>query len=212
MALNERQKKIVDAIQWLLIIVLLVACAAVFIGKKSHSKASDTVKEDTYIRIYDSKKISELEKQNKALHDSLVKETSKKPESAVEIRYKYKYIRDTITVTKFCVIDDSIYHYENDNDTIKEVVDIKAKDLEWYKSEVTINDKFTVINRNDGNENEMTIYHSPNVELTSVETWHRKRTFKERIGYGPTIGVGYGLLNKKIDMYVGISLTYSLGK
>lgn len=212
MKLTDRQQKVIDVIQWILIIILLVICSIVYIGNKQVIKEKEIAKENTYIKIYESQKIAELEKINKALADSLKVKTDKTPESAIEIRYKYKYKTDTIKVTEFVVEEDSIYHYSNDNDTIKTDIDIKANRLEWCNVNATINDKFTIINRVNGDDVETAIEHSPNVDITNVDAWHKKTTFKDRISYGPSIGVGYGFINKKPDVFIGFTVTYNIGR
>lgn len=212
MKLTDKQQKFIDAIQWLLIGLMVLLCMVVFIGNRNLKRERDIQREETYIKIYDSQRIAELEKKNKALYDSLMKKSDKEPESAIEIRYKYKYKTDTIKVTEFVVSDDSIYHYSHDNDTVKTNIDIKAKDLDWCKVDAQINEKFTIINRTDGNENETTINHSSNVEITGVDAWHKKRTFKDRLNVSVSVGPGYGLINKQFDIYAGVTVGIKLGK
>jgi hypothetical protein len=212
MKLTDKQQRFIDIIQWVLIGFLMLLCFVVFIGNKNLKRERDIQREDTYIKIYESQKISELEKKSKALYDSLMKKSDKEPESAIEIRYKYKYKTDTIKVTEFVVSDDSIYHYSHDNDTVKTNIDIKAKDLDWCKVDAQINDKFTIINRTDGNENETTINHSSNVEITGVDAWHRKRTFKDRLMFGPTVSIGYNPFTKKGEFLIGVSVGIDLKK
>lgn len=212
MRLTDKQKRIIDIVQWILIIILFMTCAAVFIGKKYARDAKEIVKEETFIKIYESQKIAELEKMNKALHDSLMAMSDKEPESVVEIKYLYKYKTDTITVKEFVVSEDSIYHYASDNDTIKTRIDVKAKDLEWCDVDVAINDKFTIVNRVDGNKVETSVGHSQNVEITDVSAWHSRQKWTDRIGYGVSAGVGYGLINQKPDVFVGFTVTYDIGK
>lgn len=212
MKLTDRQQRFIDTIQWILIGFLMILCVAVFIGNRNLKKERDIQREETYIKMYESQKIAELEKKNKALYDSLMKKSDKTPESAIEIRYKYKYKTDTIKVTEFAVGNDSIYHYSHDNDTVKTNIDIKARDLEWCKVDAQINEKFTIINRTDGNENETTINHSSNAEITGVDAWHRKRTFKDRFNVSVGVGAGYGVFTHKPDMWVGVSVGVKLGK
>ncbi len=212
MKLTDRQQKVIDVLQWILIIILMVACSVVFIGNKRLIRDKEIAKENTYIKIYESQKLADLEKKNKALYDSLKLKSEKQPENAIEIRYKYKYKVDTVRVTEFVVGEDSIYHYCNDNDTIKTNIDIKASNFEWCNVNATINDKFTIINRTDGDNIETTINHSPNVDISNVDAWHVKTTWKDRITYGPSIGIGYGVINKKPDIFVGFTVTYDIGK
>lgn len=212
MAVTERQRKCIDIVQWVLIFILIGICAV--ICAKNHRKQPQTEKgnDSVYTVIYESQKIEELKKKNKALYDSLVVERNKKPESAIEIRYKYKYKTDTVTVDKFALNEDSVYEYSSDNDTIKTEIALNAKDLKWVSVNATINDKFTIINRTDGNSNETTIGHSGNVEIVGADVWHKKKTFKDRLSIGPQVGVGWGFINNKPDIYVGIGGTIKLGK
>ncbi|MBP5458107.1 MAG: hypothetical protein J6Y37_16585, partial [Paludibacteraceae bacterium] len=179
MRLTDKQGKVLDALQWAMIAVLAVLCVSIHIGQKYGGEGREVAKETTYMKIYESQKISELKKKNKALYDSVTKLSSMKPESAVEIRYRYKHTTDTIKVTEFVESPDSVYHYTGGNDTVKTEVDVKAVDLEWCKVSTTIDDKFTIVNRSDGKLNETEIGHSANVEITGVDTWHRKKKLKE---------------------------------
>lgn len=43
------------------------------------------------------------------------------------------------------------------------------------------------------------------VETTITNTIERKKRFKDRLFVAPSVGVGYGLINNKADVYVGIS-------
>ena len=204
MALNVKYKKIIDIVQWVLITGLIALCVSVYIGKKTVERKHDIVKEETYIKIHESQTIEALKRKNKELHDSItaLSASGKEPESALQIVYKYKVRTDTITKEKFVMSEDSVYHYVKDNDTIRTEIDIKAKDLAWCKSNTEIKDKFTIINRTDGKENETTISHSGNVEIEKVDAWRKKTTFRDRITVGPTVGVGYGVINNKVGIKI----------
>ena len=207
MALSDRQKKWVDVIQWILIAILVGACLIVFIGKKNVLRERDIAKEEAYIKIYQTQTIEDLKRKNQELYDSITSISDKKPESALQIKYRYVTKTDTLRSTEFVYGKDSVYHYVKDNDTIRTEIDVKAKDLEWCKTNTEINDKFTIITRTGNNGTvETTIGHSSNVDIQQVDAWKRKPTFKERITVGPTVGAGYGLFNKKFDVYVGISV------
>ena len=218
MKLTEKQKKYIDVAQWILVVLLLIICAVVYVGKKHGEDEKDIKKEETYIKIYESQKISELKKKNKALYDSLKVLSEYKPESAIEIRYKYKYKTDTLKVTQFIAkadsvnVGDSLYTYVNDNDTIRTEVNISARKLNWTTVNATIKEKFTIINRTDGNTNQTTIGHSGNVDITGVDAWHVKKGYslKDHISIGPAVGVGYGVFTKKPDAYVGVTIGYKI--
>ena len=207
MALTDKSKRIIDVIQWIFIALLVSACIVVFIGKKNIARERHILKEEAYIKIYQTQTIEELKKKNKELYDSVTALSDREPESALQIRYKYVTKTDTITKTKFVQGKDSVYHYVQDNDTIRTEIDVKAKELDWAKTSTTINDKFTIITRKgDNGVMETSVSHSPNVEVVQVDAWRKKTTFKDRITLGPTVGAGYGVINKKFDVFVGFSV------
>lgn len=100
------KQQIWDIIQWVLIVLLLIAC--VYIGKENYdlSNSLEFKMGNTYTRIYDSQKIESLKAENKALYDSI--KHLKNVESIVEVRYKYYYNTDTVFV--------------NNSDTTKKIV------------------------------------------------------------------------------------------
>lgn len=222
MLLSDTQRKKIIKIQWVIIFVVLI-CGLIWLTKKSDNlvKDMDVEKENTHIKIYESQEISKLKKQNKELYDSIKKLSN--VESGIEIRYKYKYQTDTIWATEFIkeetIITDtvnnasspSLYHYTADNDTVKYEMDIMASDLTWAKGNFTINDKFQIINREKDGQNELIVNHSDNVEIEGVDAWHRiedKQKWYKNFHFGAQVGAGYGLINNKFDVFVGVGLIY----
>lgn len=212
MTTANKIQKVVDIIQWILIILLTLVCIGVymfkdeFVGSYRNDMISRT--DSTYIRVYTSQKISELERINRQLYDSI--QHMKDVESAVEIKYVYRYMTDTIRVTEFVHGEDSVYSYTNDNDTITTEIKVKAKDMEWCEVKADINDKFTVVTRENDGDVQTSITHSPNVSINGTEMWHRKPTFKDRLKIGPSVGFGYGVNSNSFDVFVGFSITYEL--
>ena len=210
--LSDKTQKVIDIIQWICIIFLLFICITGSIFKKTDKFINNVEyqKEQSYVKIYESQNIENLKKENQQLYDSIKK--LKDVESAVEIRYVYKYNTDTIKVQEFIHNDvDSVYHYMADNDTVAYEMDIKATDLRWVKGNFTINDKFTIINRENDNLNQTMIEHSPNVSIENVDTWHRvenKKKWYNNFHFGVQAGFGYGIFNKTADLYVGFGVTY----
>lgn len=203
---------IVDIIQWILIIVLIFVIGFMWYKKHNTTIDENVVKtEQNYVKIYESQKISELEKENKELYDSI--KNLQNVESAIEIKYVYRTKTDTITVEKFTqkIEEDSIYYVELDNDTVKTNIEIKANDLKWCSVQTEINDKFTIITQNDEDTNEVIteIEHSPNVEITDVAPWHEKKKWTDNFHHGPSITAGYDVINKKFGIMVGYSIIYS---
>lgn len=211
MKLTDKQKNVIDIVQWVCIILLLAVSLFLYFNRNNRKFITDTEyqKEQTYVKIYESQEIASLKKINQSLHDSI--KNMKNVEYAVEVRYKYKYQTDTIKVTEFVEREDSVYHYHSDNDTIVNDTYVKAKDLQWMQANITINDRFTIINREQDDMNQTFVTHSPLVEIDNVDVWHRKENAKwyERFVIGPQVGVGYGLYNRKLDFYVGVGVSYS---
>ena len=215
MKLSDRQKKIIDIIQWICIIFLLMVCITGSIFKKSDNdfiKDTEYQKEQAYVKIYESQTIESLKKENRELYDSIKRLND--VESAIEIRYKYKYVTDTITKTEFVYnTNDSVYHYHNDNDTITCDIDVKANNLEWIKNRFTINDRFMIINREKDGMNQTFINHGENTTVDAVDTWHRiedKQKWHKNFHLGIQAGFGYGVFNRKPDIFIGVGVSYDL--
>ena len=215
MKLSDRQKKIIDIIQWVCIIFLLMVCITGSIFKKSDNdfiKDTEYQKEQAYVKIYESQTIESLKKENRELYDSIKRLND--VESAIEIRYKYKYVTDTITKTEFVYnTNDSVYHYHNDNDTITCDIDVKANNLEWIQNRFTINDRFMIINREKDGMNQTLINHGENTTVDAVDTWHRiedKQKWYKNFHLGIQAGFGYGVFNRKPDIFIGVGVSYDL--
>lgn len=223
-------QKTIDVIQWVFIIGLI---AMLFIQgakyqqiKKDLVTAAEYNKENTYVRIYESQKLDKLKHENKQLYDSIAK--LKDVESGMIIKFREHYNTDTIFVDNFIVEHDtvrfttedeqtfekvdSVYHYTQTNDTINLDINVKAKELQWLKADFTIRDQFMVINREKDGVNQTLISHSDNAAIDGTTMWHRKENKKwyQRFNVGPQVGVGYGFLHGKPDVYVGIGVTYQL--
>ena len=238
MAETTNNKKLYRILLLVLIVLLVGACAFIFFQRKQVLNERNIAAQERYVKLYQAEELSALKKRNKELYDSIMAYSDKQPESALEIRYKYKYKTDTIYKTEFklktvpkevvterlipgdtvyvketMAVLDSIWHYEKDNDTIQTMIDIKAKDLEWVKVDANIHDKFIIINRTDNNGNiETTIDHSPNVDIDGVTAWHKKKSWKDRLFIGPTIGVGYDPIHKTFSPTIGVSVGFNLWK
>ena len=205
--MDKKKQQIIDIIQWILIIFLVGVCFYIYIGSKSVNRREKEIKTDnTYIKIYESQKIKELEDKNKELYDSI--SVLNDVESAIQIKFKYKYKTDTIRVSEFDVVEDSVYHYHNETDTLLTDVKIKAKDLEWCDVNTSINEKFTIITQEKYNQITTRINHSENVEILNFDAYHKKNNWRDKLYYGPSVGVGYGMINNKFDTFVGFSIGY----
>lgn len=214
--MSASKQNIIDVIQW----VLIIGLSAVLLYGYLHTNSNlvnneEYSKDNTYVRIYESQKIEKLKKENEQLYDSI--KTLKNVESAIEVRYKYKYKTDTVFVEKSLANvqpKDSIYNFHSDNDTVNYDIKVKANDLQWYTMDFSINDKFTIVNQNENNQNKTTINHSDNMTIEGTTVYHKQdntNKWYNRFAVGPTIGVG---INQKgqIGTYLGVGVTFNLLK
>ena len=221
-------QKTIDIIQWGFIIGLIAMLVIQGVNyqqtKKDLVTSVEYNKENTYVRIYESQRLDKLKRENRELYDSIKKLND--AESGMVIKFREHYVTDTIMVDKFVVQRDtirvvadnnkvyesvvSIYHYTQNNDTVNLDIDIKAKELQWCKADFTISDQFMIINREKDGVNQTLISHSDNATIESTTMWHRKDTKKwyQRFTISPQIGVGYGMINRKVDTYVGVGVGY----
>lgn len=225
-------QKTIDIIQWVLIVglfvMLLIQGANYQQAQRDLVTAAEYNKQNTYVRIYESQKLNKLKRENKELYDSISK--LKDVESGMIIKFHEHYNTDTIKVDNFIVkrdtirittednntyeMVDSVYHYAQNNDTVNLDIDVKAKQLQWLKADFTINDKFVIINREKDGVNETIINHGDNTTIDGTAMWHRKENKKwyQRFTIGPQVGVGYGLVHKNFDAYIGVGVGYQLNK
>lgn len=214
--MSASKQNIIDVIQW----VLIIGLSAVLLYGYLHTNSNlvnneEYSKDNTYVRIYESQKIEKLKKENEQLYDSI--KTLKNVESAIEVRYKYKYKTDTVFVEKSLANvhpKDSIYNFHSDNDTVNYNLKVKANDLQWYTMDFSINDKFTIVNQNENNQNKTTINYSDNMTIEGTTVYHKQdntNKWYNRFAVGPTIGVG---INQKgqIGTYLGVGVTFNLLK
>lgn len=201
-------KKIIDIVQWVLIVLLIGVACFIYFGKKQHVDEKIQQTEESYVKIYESQKIAALEKENKQLYDSI--KNLQNVESVVEIKYIYKTTTDTITVEKFTQKEDSVWTVEVDNDTVKTNIEIKANELKWCNVSTEINDKFTLITQSDEDTNEVIteVKHSPNVDIQETTMWHKKKKWTDNFHHGPSVTAGYDVINKRFGMVVGYSIIY----
>ena len=90
---------------------------------------------------------------------------------------------------------------------------VKAKvNKTSLKCAVTVKEKETIIRGSFklyNGQNETTISHGTNTSITDVTVFMPKKKFfqkiKENTYFGVGIGAGYGIINKKADIYIGIN-------
>lgn len=206
--------KVLEIGKYVLIIVLV---ALVFFSLKSNRQLESSYeaykKNGEYVNMNQSKTISELKKENRELYDSI--KNKKDVKQATIIKYKYKYNgKPTYLNRELPPVKDSVYTFTKENDTVSYVAKVKtASKPEWFLLDFSINDKLTIINREVNGTNETTITtNGGTIENASVfNKKDNRNSFFNRFSIGLNTGIGYGILTKKPDIYVGVGVNFRLG-
>ena len=168
--------------------------------------------------IYYAEKISELKKENKALYDS-IKSYKDQVDFLVQFNYEKEYTSGVVHVDKkddkVDVTKPKTYVYQGaPSDTMSYKLTLNSNmEPNWYKVDMKVNEKFTIINRNvGGGMNHTTIDGGGSGTITDVTTFHRKepKKLKDYIAIGPSATAGYDPLNKNFGVLIGVSATIDL--
>lgn len=161
--------------------------------------------------IYYDQTIASLKKENKELYDS-VKAYKSEIDYLVQFKYKKRYKTDTVFIDTTMVKDTHVYEYKNsDNDSINYRLEIASREEpSWYKLDLEVSDKFTIVNKRDDGINITDIKSDNGGELSSVVTVKKKKSWKENFSFGPSVNVGYDPLNKNMGVMVGFGLSYKI--
>jgi hypothetical protein len=225
-----KAKTITDILQWVLIVVLI---GLTFYYKNiSFNLKKDIVEitdNNSTIITYQASQISKLKDVNSELYDKY------KNDKQVEYIIQYKYIyKENITLE-----DATSVVEEQSTDSIKQDGTVKTDSIQkWlYKDKTDIldyeigvyteekpdsvnfkfelNDTVTIVNKKLYNNMYQTYINSSSENQNPIEpivVFRKKDKFWDNFYYGPSIGGGYGLLNKKLDIYLGFSIGYNLNK
>lgn len=208
------KQKIIQILQWLMIILLAISCF--YFWRSSNDSEGNLIKDEiTFdknekqtVNISNDKTLGELKKENKELYDSIRKLTDVK--EAIQVKYVIERDIDTVYIDNTYIPLDSIYHYAQNSDTINYNLDIKGKDVEWFKLDFSIQDSLMLVTRSLNGQNETTISHTTNTSIKDVTVFVPKKKFsqkvKENTYFGVGVGAGYGVFNKKPDIYIGINV------
>ena len=176
---------------------------------------------NTFNKIYYDTQISNLKKKNKELYDSL-KTCRDQITYLVQFKYEKKYSTGKV-LTKPNKKDEkkenadtvsTTYEYANsEKDTLNYVLKINSqKEPNWYLLDVTVSDKFTIVNKSgDDGMNLITINGENHGDISDVTVFKKKDKsykLKDHIYTGPTVTAGYDMLNNNFGVMVGWSVGY----
>lgn len=176
------------------------------------TKVDTYVNDSTYVKTGETSSLSQLRKENTELYDK-IKKTSNLL-NATMFNYHVCFITDTVKVPVEINKQD-IKTFTETSDTISYELKIKAENIEWYKLKFNIAERFSLINRSDNENTELSIISSQG-EINNVTNYvpkKKKNPFRNFV-IGPQIGVGV-LPNEnfKPTYYIGFGITYNiLGK
>ena len=214
-----------------ILIVLIIGLVAYFnreLQKKQKEideiEYTDTT--GTYHKIYYEKKFKELKKENRALYDSL-KKYKDKIDYIVQFYHEKEYNTGQVH-TKPNIIDSVVYdtipyvvpqiaktyeYLSEPNDTFQYKLNVNSfTEPNWYSIQAKVKNKFTIVNKEEGGANHITIKPENGGTITNPTVWKKKekRSFLDRLSFGPGVTAGYDPINKQWGVLVGASVTFNL--
>ena len=214
-----------------LLIVIIVGLVAYFNYElqKKQKKIDEIEYTDTtgtYHKVYYEKKFKELKKENKALYDSL-KQYKDKIDYIVQFYHEKEYNTGQVH-TKPNIIDSVVYdtvpvtipqiaktyeYLSEPNDTFQYKLNVNSfTEPNWYSIQAKVKNKFTIVNKEEGGANHITIKPENGGTITDPTVWKKKenRSLWNRFSFGPAVTAGYDPINKQWGVMVGASVTLDL--
>ena len=163
-----------------------------------------------YNKLYYETKFASLKKQNKELYDSL-KQYKDKIDYIVQFYHEKEYNTGQVH-TKPNIIDSVVYDtipytvppiaktYEytsEPNDTFQYKLNVNSfTEPNWYSIQAKVKNKFTIVNKEEGGMNHITIEPGNGGTITNPTVWKKKekRSLWDRFSFGPGITAGYDQL------------------
>jgi len=213
------------------LIVLIIGVIAYFNYRlKEERKKMDEVEytdtTGTYNKLYYEKKFKELKNENRELYDSL-KQYKDKIDYIVQFYHEKEYNTGQVH-TKPNVIDSVVYdtipvsvpqiaktyeYLSEPNDTFQYKLNVNSfTEPNWYSIQAKVKNKFTIVNKEEGGMNHITIEPGNGGTITDPTVWKKKekRSLWDRFSFGPGVTAGYDPINKRFGVVVGASATFDL--
>ena len=180
----------------------------------------------TYHKVYYEKKFKELKKENRELYDSL-KQYKDKIDYIVQFYHEKEYNTGQVH-TKPNIIDSVVYdtvpvtipqiaktyeYLSEPNDTFQYKLNVNSFiEPNWYSIQAKVKNKFTIVNKEEGGANHITIKPENGGTITDPTVWKKKekRSFLNRLSFGPGVTAGYDPINKQWGVVFGASVTLDL--
>jgi hypothetical protein len=216
---------------YVVLVLFLITCGLIWYSHKCASEASKLVDEieyydsiGNYHKIYYSKLFNDLKKENKQLYDSL-KKYKEQIDYLVQFTHEKEYHTGQVSTKPKNngkkdtteTIEPQIaktYEYTSEpNDTFQYKLSVNGyTEPLWYSMSAKVKNKFTIVNKTDGDINHVVISPSDGGEITDVTVWKKKdkRTVWDRISVGPSVTAGYDVVNKQWGIMAGASVTIDL--
>jgi FtsZ-interacting cell division protein ZipA len=230
------EKKIVFNINKIINIILIIALCLLgwenfqqneMIDKQTVQLSSKNTDDNKHTSIVYEQKLETLKKTNKELYDSL---KIYKDEISYLAQFKHtkeygiheiiKPIKkneesiDSVDVKNIVEeeVKEFIYENKEPNDTLNYQLRIGSTvEPNWYSVKFKVSETFTLVNKEVNGINETTIAPSTaSGTISDVTILKQKEKLKDRISIGPSVTTGYCLINKKVDVMVGVSVTFDL--
>ena len=158
----------------------------------------------TYTSLYPSASFNSLKRENKELYNEV-----KDLKEVIKYKYRTEYRTDTIYISNpsdEVINKDTTYRLSNETDSISYslLANVTGK-LNYYKLYFKLSDTFKITRQEDNRFNRLNIS-SDNGRIEGVTRW-QKRT--PRLNVGLNAGIGYGILSKRPDLFVGVGFCFN---
>lgn len=218
---------------YIVLLLFLITCGLLWFSNHQYGKSKKLIEEveyydslNNYNKIYYSKTFKELKKENKELYDSL-KQYKDQIDFLVQFTHEKDYetgkidtkpniidsiVYDTIKVNETLMA--KIYEYVSEpNDTFQYKLNVNSyTEPNWYSIKAKVKNKFTIVNKEEGGVNHITIGSDNGGNVSNVTVFNKKekRSFWNRFSFGPGVTAGYDPINKQWGVVIGATVSFDL--